>query len=64
MRAARLAGWVGCGVCVWLACSLAYHIRLYAINTYGTVIHEFGASSCSRFRLPPAARLPARLCAP
>jgi dolichyl-diphosphooligosaccharide--protein glycosyltransferase len=28
-------------LCVLVVVSMAYHIRLYAINTYGRVIHEF-----------------------
>eukprot|EP01052_Picozoa_sp_SAG31_P047158 SAG31_NODE_9316_length_1299_cov_1.410000_1_plen_49_part_00 len=36
--AAVVAGWA---VCMYYAAIWAYDIRLYAINTYGRVIHEF-----------------------
>ena len=34
---------LGIAYIYYRACLNAYDIRLYAINTYGTVIHEFGA---------------------
>eukprot|EP00966_Prymnesium_polylepis_P290992 6720538-Prymnesium_polylepis.1 len=39
----RATGYVTAVFVVLLSCYFAYDIRLYAINTYGTVIHEFGA---------------------
>ena len=38
-----LLGYIAFAVATLLACYFAYDIRLYAIRTYGTVIHEFGA---------------------
>ena len=37
-----------------IACSMAYEIRLYAIRTYGLVIHEFGAPRLACAHAPPA----------
>jgi len=37
----RATGYVTAVFVVLLSCYFAYDIRLYAINTYGTVIHEF-----------------------
>lgn len=45
MAALRATGWAVCLALVLLSCYLAYDIRLYAIRTYGLVIHEFGAPS-------------------
>jgi len=41
MAALRATGWAVCLALVLLSCYLAYDIRLYAIRTYGLVIHEF-----------------------
>lgn len=39
----KAAGWALWSFVVLLSCYFAYDIRMYAIRTYGTVIHEFGA---------------------
>ena len=40
-----VVGYIVCAVAILIACYFAMDIRMYAIRTYGTVIHEFGTRS-------------------